>query len=274
MDKNLLIIGKPHSSKSTFLIQLYSKLVTNKTTVRLYKPVADISAISEGRKQLSMGNEITPTPPENSSHIEFHLLVGDERIDLNCLDYGGEQINRIIKNRELNKDWLTAIKASNNWILFVRIGNLQVLGDLSTQTTTDSQRDNTDVGEKNSYSISDQTAFIELMQIFLYAKGHDYHTAKTDTKLTVVLTCWDELQTKEQPRQVLQSHLPLFDTFLRSNWSIGSVEVLGLSPQGMSLSEQKNKQKFQVEGSENFGFLITPEGKKINDITELVSYCL
>lgn len=275
MNKNLLIIGKPHSAKSTFLIQFYSKLVTNKTSIKLYKPIANITAISEGRKNLSMGQETSPTPPENSSHIEFPLQLDHEQVDLNCLDYGGEQINTIITGREVNRDWATAIHGSNNWILFIRIGNLKIHGDLSDQTiNSDTQRDPSESADRVPYTISDQTGFIELLQMFLHTKGHDYHEKKTNTRLTVVLTCWDELQTKELPKDVLKKHLPLFDAFLKSNWHKTNLSVLGISPQGMSLSEPKNKEKFMVEGAENFGFLIDPEGNQINDITTLISYCL
>src|SRR5258705_10244734 len=122
--KNLLIIGKPHSTKSTFLIQLYSKLTTGLSRVKIYKALSNITAITEGRKKLAKGIETDPTPPESTASIEFHLQVGDNQVDLNCLDYGGEQINKIIRDREVSKDWQVAIKNSNNWVLFIRIGGL------------------------------------------------------------------------------------------------------------------------------------------------------
>jgi len=46
------------------------------------------------------------------------LQYGEIKIDLDCPDYGGEQVNNIIESREVDSKWADAIKQSENWILF------------------------------------------------------------------------------------------------------------------------------------------------------------
>jgi hypothetical protein len=273
MNKQLLVIGKPHSGKSTFLIQLYSKLITNKTLIKLYKPVSNISALTDGRIRLAQGKETTPTPPDDNSEIELPLQLPNEKVDLVCLDYGGEQVNRILTSRELNKRWLNSVKNSNSWLFFIRLANLDVYPDISNHTVSDEQLKGNE-NQSVQFSISDQTAFIELLQILLNAKGHNYHFKNSVVKLTIVLNCWDELKTKELPRDMLSKHLPLLLNFVEANWEAKKINFLGLSPQGFSLSDVKNQNLYKIEGPENFGYLIAANGKKKDDITELISEAL
>ena len=44
-----------------------------------------------------------------------------------------------------------------------------------------------------------------------------------------------------------------------------------MSAQGFPLDSEENKEKYQIEGAEKFGFLIKEDGQKTNDITELIS---
>jgi hypothetical protein len=270
----LLIIGKPHSSKTVFIAQFYSRLQKRKSKLSLYKPVGDLSAITAAREALANGKEPEATNTERNVNLILPIQFGEEQIDLVCPDYGGEQINTILTSREVDKKWLNAIKESDNWIFFIRLNNISEQLDLSKITVTEEHiQGNNDVVDIQ-FSISDQSALIELLQIFLHSKEHDYHFKNSKIKLTVVLTCWDELETEEKPKQVLQKNLPLLLNFIESNWETEILKIIGLSAQGFPLDNLENKEKYQIEGSENFGYLIKEDGQKTNDITELISEAL
>ena len=134
MTKPLLIIGKPHSGKTTFIAQLYTRLDVNKSSLKLYKSIDNLTPIIEALKSLEDGEEVMPTPADKSSSIILPILFDQQKIDLNCPDYGGEQINFIINNRVVDEKWNDAIKQSENWILFIRLSNLVTGYDLSNKT--------------------------------------------------------------------------------------------------------------------------------------------
>ena len=274
MSKPLLIIGKPHSSKTVFIAQFYSRLQKRKSKLTLYKPVDDLSAITAAREALANGQEPEPTFPERSVNLLLPIQFGEEQIDLVCPDYGGEQINSILSSREVDKKWLDAIKESDNWIFFIRLNNVSEQLDISKITVTEENTEGSTEVADIAFSISDQSALIELLQILLHSKEHDYHFKNSKIKLTVVLTCWDELETEEKPKQVLQKNLPLLLNFIESNWKAENLKIIGLSAQGFPLDSEENKDKYQIEGSENFGYLIKEDGQKTNDITELISEAL
>lgn len=265
----ILLIGKPHSGKTTFIGQLCARVEANNSSLKLYKAVENLTPIIEATRALAKGDEVKTTPTEKSTVICLPLQYGEKQIDLDCPDYGGEQVNLIIENREVESKWADSIKQSENWILFIKPSDLTTSYDLSNKTVKPEVLENGS-GKSEEYSISDQSFFIELLQILLHAKGQDSHFRNTITKLTVVLTCWDELVTEATPKEELQKCLPLLLNFIETNWIENKVNILGLSSQGFSLKEQENKIKYQELGSENFGYMVNSDGTENKDLTKLI----
>lgn len=275
MGTSILLIGKPHSSKTVFLSQFYSKLQKNKSKLKLYKSVDDLSPIAGAREALASGEEPQTTPSEKSVKFYLPIQVAEKQVDLKCPEYGGEQVLSIVENRELNKEWTTSIQESNSWILFIRLNNVNKLLDISDVTYTEQDHKNSkEPISETEYKLSDQSFFIELLQILLHAKGADSHRINDKPKLTIVLTCWDEMNTEEKPYDILKSKLPLLLNFLESNWDENYLNIVGLSAQGFSLTTPENKEKYQIEGPEEFGYLVLPDGTQTNDITELIEQTL
>ena len=275
MGTSILLIGKPHSSKTVFLSQFYSKLQKNKSKLKLYKSVDDLSPITEAREALALGEEPQTTPSEKSVKFYLPIQVAEKQVDLKCPEYGGEQVLSIVENRELNKEWTTSIQESNSWILFIRLNNVNKPLDISDVTYSEQHHKNSkEPMSETEYKISDQSFFIELLQILLHAKGTDCHRVNNKQKLTIVLTCWDEMNTEEKPYDILKSKLPLLLNFLESNWDKNYMNIVGLSAQGFSLTTLENKEKYQIEGPEEFGYLVLPDGTQTNDITELIEQAL
>lgn len=270
MNKQLLIIGRPHSSKTVFLTQFYSRLQKKKSKLSLYKPVDDLTPISAAREALANGDEPIPTNAEKTDSFFLPVKFEEEKIDLLCPEYGGEQINNIIDTRNVEKNWEAAVLNSDSWIFFIRMNSLNKPLDISDIAITEDNMPDQDANTVVEYNFSDQSSLIELLQIFLHTKNYNYHLKNKKVKLTIVLTCWDEIETDDLPKDVLLSRLPLLQNFIESNWESGVFKVIGLSALGFPLNIPENKDKYQIEGPENFGYLIKEDGIKTKDITELI----
>ena len=103
MTKPILIIGRPHAGKTTFLAQLYARLGLEKSELKLYKPVDNLTPILDALNNLANGEEVVTTPTDRSTKIIFPIQFNDQRFDLICPDYGGEQINQIVEYREVER---------------------------------------------------------------------------------------------------------------------------------------------------------------------------
>jgi hypothetical protein len=86
------------------------------------------------------------------------------------------------------------------------------------------------------------------------------------------LTCWDEdkINKARTPKEELKKILPLLLDFIEANWLETKTNFLGLSSQGGSLKTSELKNKYQEEGSENFGYMIKSDGEEEKDITHLI----
>lgn len=269
MATKILLIGKPHSGKTTFIGQLCARVEANNSALKLYKAVENLTPIIEATRALAKGEEVVTTPTDKSTVICLPLQHGEVKIDLDCPDYGGEQVNHIIENREVDSKWADSIMQSENWILFIKPSDVTTSYDLSNKTIKPEVLGNGN-GDSEEYSVSDQSSFIELLEIFLHTKGQDSHFKNSTTKLTVVLTCWDEITTAITPKEELKKIFPLLLNFIETNWIESKVNILGLSSLGFSLKEKGNKIKYQESGSENFGFMLKSDGARDNDITHLI----
>lgn len=269
MTTPVLIIGKPHSGKTTFIAQLYSRIDSNTSIAKLYKPVGNLTPIIEALRSLAKGEEVIATPTDSNTTITLPLQLDTLQVDLFCPDYGGEQINSIIDNREVDTNWNDLIKISQNWLLFIRPSSISKPYDLSNKTVKPEILESGSV-DTQEFSLSDQSSYIELLQIFLHVKGQDAHFKNSTTKLTIVLTCWDEINAAHTPKELLQKDMPLLFEFIESNWVNEKIIIIGLSSLGLSLQDSGSKEKYLLEGSEKFGYVISDDSEKVQDIAELI----
>lgn len=84
-------------------------------------------------------------------------------------------------------------------------------------------------------------------------------------RLTILLSCWDELETTELPTGLLASRLPMLWSFVRSNWTAPT--VIGLSALERTLSTTDADEDYAIRGPEEFGYVVLPDGTKSPDIT-------
>lgn len=268
VNDSILIIGHPKSGKTTFLAQFYNRVRKRKSSIKLLKTHGNIKAIIDASKRLSEGEEPQPTPANENVELVLHVEVGKKQIDIICPDYGGEQVKEITELMEIDETWLKLINESNRWLLFIRPGEITPEYDLSINSYEKIEIEKSK--EFKSPGLSSQSKFIELLQALLFAKDTGVKNSITKPKLFLILTCWDELKTKDNPIQVLKKKSPMLLHFIETLWDKDAFEILGLSSQEFPLTTQKAKDKYLDELPENFGYYISQEGIRDNDITKLV----
>ncbi len=293
MNKSLLIIGKPFSSKTVFMTQFYTRLLKKKSKLVLNEVIESLSFLSASKAKLAAGDLPISTPTESNEKVILPVRCNEQIIYLDCPDYGGEQIDKIIAERELDENWSQAIKKSDNWIVFIRPTGINKSNDLSNAVISKENIENKhsdepaiieEINNNNTlnhkatnqeqvvspFQISDQSGFIELLQILLDAKNNNLLIKNKTTKLTIVMTCWDELNTNETPETVLKNHFPLLFDFIESVWEKGYFKTIGLAALEFDLNIPANKEKYEIDGPESYGYIVHENGQQSKDLTELV----
>jgi hypothetical protein len=272
VNDSILIIGPPDSGKTVFLAQFFTRVLKRKSSIKLLKMPANIRAIADAQTRLASGEEPIPTPTEANVELILSIDVDGKMVDLICPDYGGEQVIQLTQFMEVDTNWEVRVHGSDRWIMFIRPSKITRTYDLSLSCYERIE------GAKSPAitppRLSDQSKFIELLQILLHSRDQGLGRTVDVPKLLIVLTCWDELKTEMAPVQVLQEKLPMLLNFVETVWAKEAFAVLGLSAQGFPLDTQEAKDRYQDELPENFGYLIDFKGVEDRDVTNLVKTAL
>ena len=121
---------------------------------------------------------------------------------------------------------------------------------------------------------SNQSQFIELVQVLLHARGTGMKDPINTPRLLIALTCWDELETDLTPKGILQQKMPLFTQFITANWLLAGFDIIGVSAQEFPLKTEEDRDKYLDDMPENFGYLVLDDNPREKDLTRLIEKAL
>lgn len=270
-NNEILIIGPPRSGKTTFLAQLYGRLMDKKGKMQLASAPENIEGIKSAYDRLADGEETEPTPSTNNLEVKIPVIYEGQKFLLHCKDYGGEQVRDLVSLMEYDKTWIDRAKTNDRWILFIRPSEIEHRFDLSKKgyATKGTKERNVPIS-----GTSDQSQFIELIQVLLHARGTGMKEPIDTPRLLIALTCWDELNTESTPEEILRQKMPLFAHFIAANWLPGAFKIIGVSAQEFPLKTDEARDKYLDEMPQNFGYLVLDDSPKEKDLTCLIEKVL
>lgn len=271
----IIIIGGPNAGKTHFGGQLYGRLQTKKSRYKITSPPEDLTIFKEVLDNLNEGKSAGHTHANEHKTLELKLEnsngIGST---FSFPDYGGEQIKAIVNDRRLNLVWKEQVDKGNFWMLFIRPDEILPVEDIVNRNLPDHEVLKKRNSEPGPIALSEAAFYIELLQILLFAKKTSLKNRIETPKLTIVLSCWDLLtpdEIKLMPSDILRRKLPALSEFVESNWDKGSLQVMGLSSTGRTLSDKVSDMDFVKKGPENFGYIITTDGQNEQDLTLAIS---
>jgi hypothetical protein len=271
---NILIIGGPNTGKTHFGIQLYERINSRQFEFKIdpQNRPSDLSIFEDGLKNIYNGKRAAHT--EASANRSIELKITDEKnseVKLAFPDYAGEQITSIVDNRKVNDLWQDYIENSTSWVLFIRLNELTTLEDIVNKGIPSAE----EIQKRNSQpppvKISEAAFYVELIQTLAYIKGLSTYSPIVEPNLTLVLSCWDELDLPEDqvPSTLLLERLPMLFDFLNNNWQNESLSIIGLSSTEKSLTDDPDDD-FMDNEPINFGYFVDKGGSRNKDLTSLI----
>jgi hypothetical protein len=263
--RSVLIVGESNVGKTHYGAQFLKRLIVQGCELRMDGAATNLRPFETAMECIAEGRATQHTSA--TSYTESVWPVADSqnrKAEMVWPDYGGEQIRSIPNERKISTQWRERVSSATDWVLLLRLNTIRSSDDVFSRPIASLGKQ---TGETAARKPSDQSRLIELLQILLYVGGLAQETALSVPRLSVLLSCWDELGMAEgvRPSDVLKERVPLLYAFLDSTWD--KAEFLGLSALEKPLSEKDADSAYATKGPENFGFVILPDGSKSTDIT-------
>jgi hypothetical protein len=189
--------------------------------------------------------------------------------------------------RRIPQRWYERLQESDVWLLFVRPSTTSIPADVISRRILPIPENGVKASQAEAVTtaLSAQSTLIELLQMLLHLRGVSAVSPVNRPVLGVLLSCFDEVQVREDtpgelegkyqggrsPGDVLREHLPLLASFVESVWAPDARVVLGVSALGRPLLRNQPDLDFILEGPENQGYVVLPEGLEDQDLTLAVS---
>ncbi|MDM4770221.1 hypothetical protein [Solimonas sp. SE-A11] len=262
-DNSILLIGESGAGKTHFGAQLLKRLLQAEGALRMDGAATNLEPFQAAMQRLDEGMAADHTA--TATYVDSVWPITDaqgRRAQLIWPDYGGEQIKTISTSRRVPVAWRERVLPAQSWLLLIRLQHTRVSDDIFSRPLQQLGGGGT---AQRAAALSDQSRLIELLQMMIYIGAPAVSEQMIRPRLTVLLTCWDELKTEELPGSILQQQLPMLTDFIKSTWA--SPEVLGLSALERPLHPRDQDPEYAARGPEQFGYVVLPDGQRSTDLT-------
>ncbi|MBK1680406.1 hypothetical protein [Rhodocyclus tenuis] len=261
----ILLVGESNVGKTHYGAQFLKRLMVKACALKMSGAPTNLEAFTTALSCLTEGKSTDHTPA--NIYVESAWPIADEagrHAELVWPDYGGEQVRNLVMQRRIPAAWRERVLEASDWVLLIRLHSLRSEDDLFSRPLQSFAATETQEAAP-AYEPSDQARIVELLQMLLYLAQFHLDRPLRKPRLTILLSCWDELETTELPPNLLASRLPMLWSFVRSNWTCPA--VFGLSALERALSKTEADLEYATRGPEEFGYIVLPDGVKKPDIT-------
>ena len=272
----VLVLGGPSVGKSTFLLQLYGRIIGGDGALSIRSAPESLGVISNGLERLQQGLPVSHTPHGTDANLELQAKDKYGRpVEITVPEYAGEDLRRVGDGHRLPERWNQLSADCDHWLVMVRLSLYPEVPDLITRPIGEVARtheltDSKDLTTDQPLPIDMLT--VELLQVLQHARRQSAHGADASLQVTLVLSCWDELDLADGtiPKEVAHEKLALIDSYCVNQWG-STYRVRGLSSQGRPLSETSPSDDFIDHGPQGMGWFVDERGERDNDLTELIA---
>lgn len=260
---SILLIGEFGVGKTHYGAQLLKRLMKGDGQLRMIGAASNLEPFEAAMASLNQGMAAGHTA--TSTYVDSVWPIADDtgrEAELIWPDYGGEQVKSMLSSRSVPNAWKARIESTHAWLVLIRLHQIHVSDDVFSRPLSELRGARTEGAEVN---VSDQARLIELLQMLMYARGLDNGRPIRTPRLSVLLTCWDELTTTAPPSETLRQQLPLLFEFVTSNWD--EPGIMGVSALERPLYPRDRDAEYAARGPESFGYAVLQDGKRSPDLT-------
>lgn len=268
-DQTILVLGGPKSGKTHYGAQLAIRLTKKTSALKFYEQPENLGLFEEPMECLGRGRLAKHTPVIVSKDVVLPIeLPNGSRARVVWPDYGGEQVQAMLRSRVTSLDWNERAMTAEGWLLMVRPELFRATRDLLHRPLKDFEPKSEPTSSLPGWMPEAELA--EMLQMLLFARRSGRESRIAIPRLVIAITCWDESKTSDattRPQDELKRITPMLANFIEGLWERRSLTVVGVSALGKSLSATDDDEDFVDRGPHRQGFVVLPDGSKTEDLT-------
>lgn len=248
---SLLFTGLPNSGKTTYLAALWHVIEAQigQTKLKLKRYSGDRAYLNHITQAWRGCMPVPRTRLQTDVTTVTLHLEGDSfgEFTLSVPDLSGEAFDHQIEHRRMEASHANLLKSSDGVILFLHpdvqkgtqiVHQEQLAGSIGGITELENAND-VDQVASNPWSVEmipTQVKLVELIQFIM-----EY--AKSPLRLAVVISAWDLVKgtIEYSPHEYVSRSTPLLRQFLDANDDLLEYRIFGVSAQGGSIPEDRDK---------------------------------
>src|ERR1017187_8001961 len=119
---SLLVIGGAKTGKTHYAGQLLRRLEAKKHLLKMAIAASDRTPLQEVLEKLAVGRSASHTPTNIYRESVWDVWIDGSRDQSQLIwhDYGGEQIEDIVRKRQITEPWIHRVRDSAGLLFFVR----------------------------------------------------------------------------------------------------------------------------------------------------------
>lgn len=268
-DQTILVLGGPKSGKTHYGAQLVIRLNKRVGAIKFYAQPENLELFDAPMEFLGRGRLATHTPVGVSKDVVMPIeLANGSRARIVWPDYGGEQVERMLKARIAPPAWSDRALNAGGWLLMVRPELFRSSRDLLHRPLMDFEPQNPPASALPEWM--PEAALVEMLQMLLFIRRTGRESRITKPRLVVAITCWDEARNEDaatKPHDEFRRLTPMLTNFVEGLWESTSLAVVGISALGKTLSADVDDETFADRGPHRQGFVVMPDGTRTDDLT-------
>lgn len=268
-DQTILVLGGPKSGKTHYGAQLVIRLNKRVGAIKFYSQPENLELFDAPMECLGRGRLARHTPVGVSKDVVMPIeLANGSRARVVWPDYGGEQVEQMLRSRIAPPAWAARAMNADGWLLMVRPELFRSSRDLLHRPLRDFAPRIQPTSALPEWM--PEAALVEMLQMLLYIRRSGRESRISKPRLVVAITCWDEARNEglaATPHDELRRFTPMLTNFVEGLWESTTLAVVGISALGRTLSADADDEAFADRGPHRQGFVVLPNGGTTDDLT-------
>ncbi len=278
-ERSILVLGLQNTGKSSYIGQVLLRLLArgeNRLEITHSPPSGPYQTLLQDLTS-GLPPQHTPSDVYAETPIQLRDRERGESLVITWPEYAGEQLRRLVEDREVAPHWVQMARNSDIWLLLVRPTLARLPDDTITRGIPPQATDQPTQSDDNVDYLSVQAQLIEALQILSFLRKSPIYYTRNRPVLGVMITAIDDVADRkagEQPDTLFEQILPMLRQYIHTNWVPQARMVFGVSALGRELNPNEPDRSFQIQGPESHGYLVMPDGTETPDLTKALTLLL